>query len=133
MGIKFLPRDIHPQGPQITLCTSEDEYLEVMRHFGVKYPDQWITRGKGATRHTLECDSGGLACVVCIDAEKAKDRPLADVCGLLVHEAVHVWQSHAEDIGERHPGGEQEAYAIGMIAQALIAEWLGRQVATPGG
>jgi hypothetical protein len=36
---------------------------------------------------------------------------------------VHVWQQHCEDIGERNPGSEQEAYAVQAIAQELMAEY----------
>lgn len=125
MKIKFLQRDIHPLGPYITLCKTEKQYKKTVKYFKITTPNKWVSAGKDATAHTLEHgDTGELACVVCIDAKRAKSRSLADVCGLLAHEAVHVWQAHRDQIGEGRPGVEQEAYAIGMITQALVAEWL---------
>ena len=49
-----------------------------------------------------------------------------EVAGLLIHEAVHVWQGYARDLGEDNPGDEQEAYAIQSIAQELLAEFARR-------
>jgi hypothetical protein len=53
------------------------------------------------------------------------------VAGLLVHEAVHIWQEHCERIGEDSPGRETEAYSIQWISQQLFWEYV-RQVSGHG-
>ncbi len=45
------------------------------------------------------------------------------VVGILVHEAVHIWQKFSQRIGEHEPSGEFEAYAIQSISQRLISAY----------
>lgn len=47
-------------------------------------------------------------------------RDLIEVYGLLLHEAVHVWQRVKKLMGEREPSTEFEAYSIQTIAQDLF-------------
>jgi len=65
-----------------------------------------------------------MACIVCLDDWQGRN-PI-EVAGLLVHEAVHIWQSYCDDIGETDPGREQEAYGVQAIAQELMAEFARR-------
>lgn len=48
------------------------------------------------------------------------ERKLIEVYGLLLHEAVHVWQKVRKLMGEKEPSSEFEAYSIQAIAQDLF-------------
>ncbi len=48
------------------------------------------------------------------------ERKLIEVYGLLLHEAVHVWQKVKKLMGEKEPSSEFEAYSIQAIAQDLF-------------
>lgn len=91
-----------------------------MRHCKVASPPTWINAGADATTQILTNPKGEMTCVVCLNAG---DRNTVEVNGLLVHEAVHVWQAYAQRIGETRPGDEQMAYGIQSIAQELMAEY----------
>jgi len=124
---RWLDRRIAAPGPHLTLCLSEDEMGAALRH--IKYPSAlaWVQAGKQATVYTLVPPSGRVTCIVCLAGWQGRD-PI-EVAGLLVHEAVHIWQQYADDIGETDPGREQEAYAIQAIAQELMAEFARRMTA----
>lgn len=121
---RWLDRRIATAGPYLTLCLSEDELRAALRH--IKYPDTlgWVQPGKQATVYTLIPPSGRVTCIVCLADWQGRDP--VEVAGLLVHEAVHIWQQYADDIGETDPGREQEAYAIQAISQELMAEFARR-------
>lgn len=120
----WLDRRIAAPGPYLALCLSESEFLAAMAHLDIKQPGEWLNPGKPATAHMANSPKGDRVCVVCIDRWQGRN-PI-EVAGLLVHEAVHVWQEYAEFIGERFPGAEQEAYAIQSIAQEPLAEFARR-------
>lgn len=48
------------------------------------------------------------------------ERSTIEVFGLLLHEAVHVWQRIKKLMGEDNPSSEFEAYSIQCIAQDLF-------------
>ncbi|WP_151828174.1 hypothetical protein [Acinetobacter oleivorans] len=48
------------------------------------------------------------------------ERKLIEIYGLLLHEAVHVWQKVKKLMGEKEPSSEFEAYSIQAIAQDLF-------------
>ena len=125
MKIKWLDRRIAAPGPYLCLCLNEEEYLAAMKHCKIKHPGPWLsTTQANATTHYLTHDEYGLVCIVTMGTWEGRDP--VEVAGLLVHEAVHVWQEYAARIGETHPGTEQEAYAIQAVAQELMAEFARR-------
>jgi len=122
---KWLDRRIAAPGPYLTLCLSETEYEAAMAHLKCKHYGPWIsTPQASATTHHLHNADGNLCSVVCLGNREGRNA--IEIAGLLVHEAVHVWQEYADFYGEKTPGREQEAYAIQAIAQELMAEFARR-------
>ncbi|KQE85282.1 hypothetical protein [Acinetobacter lactucae] len=62
--------------------------------------------------------SNGTYAVVQL-GDTSESKPI-EVYGLLLHEAVHVWQKVKKLMGEKEPSSEFEAYSIQAIAQDLF-------------
>ena len=107
-------------GPYLALCLTEREFHTALRHLKLPKPyPVFVSRGAEATTHFLE-SGRHTAALVCVRVPDGITR--AELCGLLVHEAVHVWQGFKRDIGETSPGDEVEAYVIQYIVQELITQ-----------
>lgn len=118
----WLDRRIGRAGPFLALCLSQAEFDVAVRHLKLAAPP-YLNRGANATMHAFD-GPAGLACIVCLDGRGGRSG--VEIAGLLVHEAVHVWQVWCDDIGELEPGREQEAYGVQAIAQELMAEYARR-------
>lgn len=122
---KWLDRRIAAPGPYLTLCLSEKEFKSALKALRISENPPWILNDHAdATVHHLFSVKGDQACVVCL--RDTHGRNPIEVAGLLVHEAVHIWQEYCDYYGERNPGREQEAYAIQAISQELMAEYARR-------
>jgi len=122
---KWLSRSISAPGPYLTLCLSEKEYEKAMKTLKVKHYGPWISTAQAnATAHHLNNEDGNLCAVICLSNYAGRDP--VEVAGILVHEAVHVWQEYCDFYGEDKPGREQEAYAVQWISQTLMAEFARR-------
>lgn len=77
--------------------------------------DQFLDMGADAQVSTF---SDGAYAIVQIGDTADKDQ--IQVYGLLLHEAVHIWQIVKRRMGEREPSVEFEAYSIQAIAQDLF-------------
>ncbi|MDN8191865.1 hypothetical protein QZK04_17625 [Acinetobacter baumannii] len=77
--------------------------------------DQFLDMGADAQVSTF---SDGAYAIVQIGDTSDKDQ--IQVYGLLLHEAVHIWQIVKRRMGEREPSVEFEAYSIQAIAQDLF-------------
>ena len=126
MTTKWLDRRIAHAGPYLALCLSEDEFLAAVKRLRIREYGDWIrTPQADATMHRwTNVLRAGMVCIVCLREWQGRDP--VEVAGLLIHEAVHIWQGYAEYIGEHSPGSEQEAYAIQAISQELLAEFARR-------
>jgi len=120
---RWLDRRVAHAGPYLTLCLSEDELALVgkkLNQNGLYFPVS------GALCCTFVNKKSEQLCAVVSLSSSAQSKNAIEIAGLLVHEAVHVWQAYIEDMGERFPGAEQEAYGIQAISQELLAEYARR-------
>ena len=124
MKYKWLNRRVAKQGPFLTLVLSEQELRHALRNMTKEYV-AFPTSGANCT--TLIHDKTHELCaVVSVSKHSQETCNAIEMAGLLVHEAVHVWQRYAEHMGETHPAEEQEAYAIQGISQELMMEYARR-------
>lgn len=102
------------------VCRTEKDFSKALRKLKVPAEQRPPFLGKGghATAHFFEKADGTLAAIVCLGSTKGRTK--AQVFALLLHEAVHLWQAIRENLGEKTPSSEFEAYAIQTIAQRLM-------------
>lgn len=116
-------RRICAPGPFLCLCLDEPTFHAALADCGITDRPVFMANSHShATLHFAEHQNGQLVCIVALGPWAGR-KPV-EVAGLLVHEAVHVWQRYCDRIGERNPGDEQEAYAIQAIAQELMQSFV---------
>ena len=122
MVFKWLDRRIAAPGPYLTLVFSQGEFDAALKRLKVPAGAGYLsTEQADATTHIVTSPRSGIAAVVALGPSSGRS-PI-EVAGLLVHEAVHIWQHYCDWIGGRDPGDEQEAYAVQAISQELMAEY----------
>jgi hypothetical protein len=102
------------------LCKDKKAFKKALKHLGIKKkdrPDYLLTTHADATVHYFKQDNK-ITAVICMG--DCTERSTSEIAGLLIHEAVHVWQEIKRNIGEYDPSSEFEAYSIQTIAQRLI-------------
>ncbi len=104
------------QGVYLTLCLDEVSFNRVCKKLGAEDLD-WHHSNHG-TCYSLSDSEGKNCCIVAI--RDWKKRSLIEVHGLIVHEAMHVWQYTKKVMGEDAPGREIEAYAMQNITLELF-------------
>lgn len=117
---RWLDRRVAAPGPCLALCLNQEEFDAACSHIRVQPFPFIMNEWSDATVHFFESWRGQCA-IVCL--RNYYDRNPIEVAGILVHEAVHIWQEYTLHIGEKFPGREQEAYAIQSISQELMAEF----------
>lgn len=124
MQSKWLDRSLFFTNYYFTLCTTEKQFKKVLKHLKLPkqdYPPFMKTSIANATVHYFETGDGKRAAVVCLGDCTGKE--MSAIFGLLVHEAVHIWQNTAKDLGETEPSSELEAYAIQHLSLQLFWEY----------
>lgn len=121
--IKWLDRSLVVAPIHYGLCTSQKAFDKALKKLGVPKAERpcLVMNRADATTHFFEND-GRVCAIVGINKANTKSREISPnvVIGLLIHEAVHVWQEIRRNLGEDCPSAEFEAYSIQRIAQNLI-------------
>ena len=104
------------------LCRTEAEFQQELKRLKIPrsdWPEFMATTHANATVHFFEKTGDiGRCAIVCLQSSKGFTK--AQVYACLAHEAVHIWQAIRDDIGEKYPSSEFEAYSIQAITQNLI-------------
>lgn len=119
--VQWLDRRIACPGPFMTLCLTDAQFVKACKKIKKEPPPFVLNEWSHAATHWFQ-GAQGLTVIVCMRGASGRD-PI-EVAGLLVHEAVHIWQQYCESIGEHRPGDEQEAYAIQAISQELMQSFV---------
>lgn len=102
------------------LCLSEKRFRKALKYLELpkdEWPSYLASERAGATTHFFDTRWGNVA-IVTFGEYECYTTP--QVHGLLVHEAVHIWQAQRDAMAEDRPSSEFEAYAVQTIAQNLI-------------
>lgn len=106
-----------------SLCINERMFHKELKKLGISQqswrPFIGSPQSQGTT-HFFHKGDGKVCAIVCV---KVAEESGVEIAGLLVHEAVHVWQEVRSLIGEREPSSEFEAYSIQTISQELMAQY----------
>lgn len=121
---KWLDRRVAKPGPYLCLCLTPEEMNHAAKGL-TKWPLVFPEWGASAQLFVKDNTNFPVA-VVSLAIDSQKTCSAIEIAGMLVHEAVHIWQYHAEKMGEAKPGDEQEAYAIQAMSQELMAEYARR-------
>lgn len=52
--------------------------------------------------------------------KRAKRHSMAQVAGIIAHECMHAWRYIRENIGEKEPSAEFEAYVLQALVQSVV-------------
>lgn len=121
MSTTWLQRSLIELPGCYALMLSEEAFYAAMDHMSEPrhVAPHCVSPGKDATVHFFpETEHHRPAWLVCVKDARGKD-PLM-LCGLLVHESVHIWQLALQMLGEHSASSEFEAYSVQTIAQSLM-------------
>ena len=113
-------------GGYLAFVTSQEEFVEALKDIEcADYTDAFVPNGWPACTHSFDNVKGSVACIVGFDMARAAEQDPIDVAALLVHEAVHVWQTNEKATGKLGCfGDEGEAYSIQNISTRLMTAYV---------
>ena len=126
--VRYISRSLI-DGPYVGLCLDESSFKAELKRLKVAeylWP-RALSEGSQAELHSLRNQKGNTVFLICMKRNPKLSQ--IERYAILVHEAVHVWQKWAREIGAEgayEPGDEFEAYAIQNISQRLMEAFEGK-------
>lgn len=111
----YCDRSLHNSAVHFALFIDDASFQRELRRLKIK---EDVKFARLANCRSFTNAKGSEICLVCINLDKHPT--MLEVYSSLVHEAVHVWQNHCKNIGEKRPSKEFEAYGIERIARGLM-------------
>jgi hypothetical protein len=110
-------------GPFVALCLSQEEFDRILiENKAGEYSGPFLNKSAAGTTHCFTTtETNKPICIVCIG--NVENYTKAEVYALITHEAMHVWQSFCDYIGEDSPSPEFEAYSVQSLVGKLFAEY----------
>lgn len=119
-----IPTELHSMDLRVYLCSSVERFHCALKDANVprkSWPFYDWDLFSAQTVHNLRSRTDFPAYFVLV-GRHVPENPIG-VAGMLVHEAVHVFQRYCAYIGEHEPSKEFEAYAIERIFTNLANEY----------
>lgn len=101
-------------------CPSERAWKREMKRLNVESPAAYPETDANTSQFLVDRKNMIL---VTVNERIDKKRDRIGVVGLIVHEAMHVWQMIRRDIGETEPSVEFEAYALQNITIQICSAY----------
>lgn len=117
MSSIWLDRSLFQSPIYYALCTSQKAYDKELKRMKRRSEPGILNDHSGATTNFMQNVDGKQCAIVCLFNHSYDYEQIAS---LLTHEAVHIFQRIRENIGERDPSAEFEAYCIQRITQNLL-------------
>lgn len=127
MKVHYLHMGFLPIYVGFTTCPKA--FAAEMRRLKIDDPPSFTNDGADATAHTFTKEK---IITTIVTIKKDPKRIVAQVVGLLAHEAVHVWQECRSVIREREPSIEFEAYTVQWITQFFVEKYYAKNTSRHG-
>lgn len=122
MAVHWIDRFLHTCTYFVGLCLDESSYQAELNRLKVPAAERppFLKNEHSAATVDFFFNQGTQQYSALVRLRNQPDKLLIQVYALLVHEAVHIWQRHCDNIGEENPSPEFEAYAVQRLSQNLM-------------
>ena len=125
MSVDYYPSGM--LGIYFGVCFSEKDYLREVKHLNVEDPPEFSTKGYAGRAIWLEDDRDVSTVLLCVNEDDFYGKKLAQLVGLIAHEAEHCTQHALKSMKEDAPGDEIRAYMNGWFTNCAMTSWENRK------